>query len=310
MELTPTYKTIAALVLSAALPGVASAQDIEPSPALGGEVFASTDSDDTDILRTAIDFDLRNAGDDDRIGIRVEKAWYDPSGTGTRSRERVFGRYAGGSGNWNWSILAGTDGHTVIGSASIHDESPFRKELFIERDVVETPRGLDENIYSTFVGAAIDLPVDDRNIVTVLGGIQDFTGENLRLHARANYVHVVKPEWGLSLQLRGRYFRDSDPREFDYYSPRWYAQVLPVVQLRRFVGGWELLGAGGIGAQREAATDWRRSNFAQFRFQSPDTDRNWSTFGEVIYTDTPSNNGSVGTGYSYVQGRLGVMRRF
>ena len=82
MELTPTYKTIAALVLSAALPGVASAQDIEPSPALGGEVFASTDSDDTDILRTAIDFDLRNAGDDDRIGIRVEKAWYDPSGEG------------------------------------------------------------------------------------------------------------------------------------------------------------------------------------------------------------------------------------
>ena len=86
MELTPTYKMIVALVLSAALPGVASAQDIEPSPALGGEVFASTDSDDTDILRTAIDFDLRNAGDDDRIGIRVEKAWYDPSGTGTRSR--------------------------------------------------------------------------------------------------------------------------------------------------------------------------------------------------------------------------------
>ncbi len=310
MELMRMSATIPALLLATALPGAVLAQDIEPSPALGGEVFVSTDSDDTDSLRAAIDFDLRNAGEEDRIGVRVEKAWYDPSGSGTRERERIFGRYATTAGDWNISILAGTDGHTIIGSASAHDNSAFRKEIFVERDVVETPRGLDENIYSTFVGAAIDLPLDNRNIVTLLGGVQDFTGENLRLHARANYVHVVKPEWGLSLQLRGRYFRDSEPLEFDYYSPRWYAQVQPVVQLRRFVGGWELVGAGGIGVQRDAATDWRQSNFAHFRFRSPESARNWSAFGEMTYTDTPSNSGSVGSGYSYIQGRLGVMRRF
>ncbi|MBX7482643.1 hypothetical protein [Qipengyuania qiaonensis] len=310
MALTRHSVTLSVLIMAGGLPGSALAQDMEPTPAIGAEVFVSTDSDDTDILRTAIDFDLRNAGEDDRIGVRVEKAWYDPSGTGTRERERIFGRYAGTSGDWTWSILAGTDGHTIIGSASVHDNSAFRKEVFIERDVVETPRGLEEDIYSTFVGAAIDLPLDEKNVVTLLGGVQEFSGENLRLHARANYVHVVKPEWGLSLQLRGRYFRDGEPGEFDYYSPRWYAQVMPVVQLRRFVGGWELIGAGGIGVQRDAATDWRQSNFANVRFRSPDNAQNWSVFGEAIYTDTPSNNGSVGSGYSYVQGRLGVMRRF
>lgn len=305
------YKSaIAAVTLATAMPAALAAQDIEPGPAVGAEVFASSDSDDTDILRTAIDFDLRNAGENDRIGVRVEKAWYDPSGTGTRERERVFGRFATTSGDWDIAILAGTDGHTIIGSASAHDNSAFRKEVFIERDVVETQRGLDEDIYSTFIGAAIDLPLNERNIVTVLGGVQEFTGDNLRLHARANYVHVVKPEWGLSLQLRGRYFRDSDPGEFDYYSPRWYAQALPVVQLRRFVGGWELVGAGGIGAQRDANTDWRQSNFAHFRFHSPRNAQNWTAFGDVTYTDTPSNTATIGSGYDYIQGRIGVMRRF
>lgn len=310
MVLTHNNVLLLALAALAALPSTAHAQEIEPAPAVGGEIFVSSDSDDTNILRTAIDFDLSNAGEDERIGLRVEKAWYDLSGTGTRERERVFARYATTSGDWNFDVLAGTDGHTIVGSASAHDNAAFRKEFFIERDVVETPRGLDEGIYSTFVGAALDLPLNESNVLTVLGGIQEFTGQNLRLHARANYVNVVDSDLGLSAQLRGRYFRDSEPREFDYYSPRWYAQVLPVIQLRRFVGGWELVGAGGIGLQRDADTDWRQSNYAHFRFRSPRNSRNWSAFGDLTYTDTPSNSGTVDSGYDYVQARLGIMRRF
>lgn len=287
-----------------------AAQELEPAPAAGTELFVSSDSDDTEVVRLALDFDLRNMGEDERLGVRVEKAWYNPQDTGTRERERVYLRYSDSGGGWNWSALVGTDGDTVIGSASVHDNSRFRKEAFIERDVVETQRGLDEGIYSTFIGAAIDLPADDNNIFTVLGGVQTFTGDNVRLHARANYVHVADADLGLSLQLRGRYFRDSDPGEFDYYSPRWYAQVLPVVQLRRFTGGWELLGAGGIGLQRDANSGWRQANFAQARVRSPRNADDWSVFGEITYTDTPANNGALGDGYSYVQGRLGVYRRF
>ncbi len=310
MELT--NRVLSALVVMSviAIPSSILAQELEPVPAIGGQVFVSSDSDDTDIVRAAIDFDLRNRGDDHRVGVRVEKAWYDPSGSGTRERERVFARYADTSDGWTWSALIGTDGNSVIGSASINDDSRFRKEAFVERDVVETARGLDEGIYSTFVGAAIDLPVDDSNIVTLLGGVQEFTGENVRLHARANYVHVVDTDLGLSAQLRGRYFRDSEPREFDYYSPRWYAQVLPVVQLRRFVEGWELVGAGGVGIQRDAETDWRQSNFAHARFRSPRNAQDWSFFGDATYTETPSNSATITDNYSYLQARVGVMRRF
>jgi hypothetical protein len=127
---------------------------------------------------------------------------------------------------------------------------------------------------------------------------------------RGNYVHVLKPDWGLSVQLRGRYFRSSDPREFDYYSPKWYAEAMPVVQLRRFVDGWEVVGAGGIGVQRDSATDWRQSNFVQFRVRSPENAKHWSLTAEITYTDTPSDSASAGSSYSYFQTRLGIMRRF
>ncbi len=197
----------------------------------------------------------------------------------------------------------------MVGGLSLNDEARFRKEFFVERDIVETRQGLDLGLYSTFAGAAVDLPVNDRNVFTALAGVQAFTGDNVRLHLRANYIHVVKPKLGLSAQLRGRYFRSSDPGEYDYYSPRWYAEALPLVQMRRFVGGWELLGAAGLGVQRDSASDWRASRYAHARFRSPRAG-SWSVNGAFTYTNTPSITGTPRSGYSYVQGTLGVSKRF
>lgn len=309
MVLIRAAKAACALALFS-VPATMHAQDMEPRPAAGAELWYSSDSDETDVVRAALDFDLRNRGPDRRLGIRIEKAWYDFAIGGERERERVFLRAADVSGDWNWEALVGTDGDTVIGNASVHDNSRWRKEAFISRDVVETPRGLDEGIYSTFLGAAIDMPVNDRNVVTVLGGVQEFTGDNVRVHARANYVHVFDEELGLSAQVRGRYFHSTEPREFDYYSPEWYAQVLPVIQLRRFVSGWELVGAGGIGVQRDAATDWTRADFLNLRVRSPQNDENWQVFGDLVYTNSPGDSAQVGGDYSYFQTRVGVVRRF
>lgn len=294
----------------------AAAQDAQEAvatarPAVGTALFYSTDSDDSTTMRAAIDFDLRHESDQKRLGFRLEQAWYDPVDSGTRKRERAFVRWADGNDRWKWSTMVGTDGHTVIGTASIHDEARFRKELFVERDVIETRRGLDERLYATFGGAAIDLPAGERTTFTVLAGLQEFTGDNVRLHARANAVHVVDPDLGLSAQLRTRWFRNSDPREFDYYSPRWYAQVLPVLQVRRFVDGWELVGAGGIGAQRDSDSEWGQARFAQVRVNSPSGSANDLVVrGELTYTNAPATSAVSGPGYSYFQAALGLTKRF
>lgn len=310
MELKPALNGAVTLLALTTLATPVAAQELDSSAAAGAEVFSSSDSDDTEIVRAAIDLDISNRGEDRRYGIRLEKAWYDPSSTGTRERERVFLRAADISGDWNWSALVGTDGDTIIGSASVHDNSPWRKEAFVERDIVATPRGLDEGIYSTFAGAALDIPADDSNVFTVLGGVQEFTGDNVRLHARANFVHVVDEQLGLSAQLRTRYFHSSDPNEFDYYSPRYYVQALPVIQMRRFVERWELVGVVGVGAQRDANSDWKRSDFLNLRVRSPKNDENWQLHADLTYTNQPGDSAISGSDYSYFQTRFGFMRRF
>ena len=314
MELKTYHIAAFAVAASLALPLPAWAQDDDPArPAVGSDVFYSGDSDGTEIVRLAGEFDLRNYESyrrKERLGVRVERAWYDFADGGTRTRNRVFVQAADTVGGWTWQARVGTDGNTAIGSASLNDNAAFRKELFVERDVVETPRGVDEGIYATFFGAAIDLPASDSTVFTALAGVQTFTGENNRLHLRGNAVQVVEADLGLSVQLRGRYFSNSEPREFDYYSPEWYAEVLPVVQMRRFVGGWQLIGAAGLGAQRDSDTDWRRATYLNARFSSPEGARNWSLRGELSYTSTPSASAQTGAGYTYFQASLGLWRRF
>jgi hypothetical protein len=296
-------------------PGAAQAQSTDVSaelperigPAAGLDAYYSSDADDTEVLRIGLNFDLRNKSPGEYVGIRVEKAGFNPLDQGWRYRERVYLRAADTIGAWQWIARVGTDGDTVLGSASINDEARYRKEFFIEREIVETPRGLSEGIYYTFAGAALDVPLSDRNTITLFAGVQDFTGENVRTHVRANAIHVIKPEWGLSAQLRGRYYRSSDPDEFDYYSPRWYAEVLPVLQVRRYWSGWRFLAAGGWGAQRDSETDWRDSRYARLSVTSPTDRAKWAFTGDFIYTNTPVTSGFT---YSYFQVSAGITRTF
>lgn len=274
--------------------------------AAAGDFFMSSDADDTEVYRAGIDLDARHQGPDQYWGVRLEKTWYRPLGNKAVSDERVYLRYADKSDDWEWSGRIGTDGDTVLGAASVHNNARFRQEFFIEREIVETPRGVDEGIYYTFVGGAIDLPVNDRNSFTLVAGAQEFTGKNVRLHARANYVHVLKPEWGLSAQLRTRYFHSTEPGEYDYYSPEWYAQLLPVLQVRRYAGGWRYVAAGGIGAQRDSASDWRSSRFVAVEVASPAVSDGWSVKAGAQYSNTPLRSGV----YDYLQLSVGLTRVF
>ena len=293
------------VALLAAL-GAVIAMPAAAEPAAGVDVFHSSDSDHTEVLKIGTNLDWVSNGADQHAGVRLEKAWLKPIGRRGREMDRAYLRFADTSGGWKWSIAPGTDGRTVLGGASIHNEAQFRQEYFVERDIVETPAGLRRGIYYTFGGAALDVPLNALNNLTLFGGLQEFTGGNLRSHARATYVHVLEPKWGLSLQLRARYFHSSDPHEFDYYSPRWYAELLPVAQMRRFVGGWQLLGAAGYGRQRDADSGWHSSRYLNARVSSPAFQKKWAFNVQATYSNTPVSSGLV---YRYTQFSLGLTRK-
>ena len=289
----------AALALLVAVPAAAR-------PAAGLDAFYSSDSDDTEVLKLGANLDWFSDGAERHAGIRLEKAWFKPVGRRGREMDRAYLRLGDKNGGWTWSASPGTDGRTILGNASIHNDAPLRQEYFVERDIVETPLGLRRRIYYTFGGAALDVPLTARDNLTLFAGLQGFTGGNVRTHARATYVHVLAPKWGLSVQLRARYFRSSEPHEFDYYSPRWYAEVLPVIQMRRFVGGWQLLGAAGYGRQRDSDSRWRSSRYLNARVTSPAFRKDWALNAQATYSNMPVSSGLV---YRYVELTVGVAKR-
>jgi hypothetical protein len=282
----------------------AASTDSGPNPAAGVEVWASTDADNTDVIKVLGRALWNFEGRDKYQGIAVEKAWFRPLGGETREYERIYLDLADSLGDkWLWRGRIGTDGDTVLGSANLRRRD-WKYEFFVEREIIETPRGVDEGIYYTFVGANLDLPVDDSNSFSVMGGIQEFTGDNVRLHARANYVRVLDADIGLSGQLRTRYYHSTHPGEFDYFSPRDYGEMLPVLQVRRFDNaGWMYLVAAGYGAQKATSGDWQASRYANLKLESPRNARSIDAYAEVVYSN---NSITGGLNYDYVLGRAGL----
>ena len=277
-------------------------------PAAGVELFASTDSDDTSVVKLLGRVLFSDKGQDEFAGLAIEQVWFKPMGQQARKDQRIYVDLADkAGGNWLWRARVGTDGHSWLASANLRT-ADWSKEFFVEREIVETSRGVDEGIYYTFAGASFDLPASNRDTFNIMTGVQEFTGKNVRLHLRGSYVHVVKPELGLSLQLRGRIFHSTRPGEFDYYSPKNFAQVLPVLQMRRFdSSGWMYLAAAGLGLQRATNSGWQAAKLADFRVESPRGVHGFRAFAQVQY----SNNSLSGAGdYHYVMTRLGITARF
>ncbi len=119
---------------------------------------------------------------------------------------------------------------------------------------------------------------------------------------------MIKANAGLSAQLDARYYHSTEPGEFDYFSPKDFMRVVPLVQLRRFNSeGWMFLAAGGIGAQHSTGASWKPARFAQLKLESPRAIANFDGFAEIIYTN---DSISGGTNYDYLMGRAGVTFRF
>jgi hypothetical protein len=306
---------MAIMAVLAAAPIPACGQDTDAGttthelhPAAGVEVWASTDSDNTDVLKVLGRALWNYEGRDKYQGVAFEEAMFRPLGQETRYDERVYIDLADQIGSkWLWKARIGTDGDTVLGSAEVRT-ADWKQSYFIEREIVETPRGVDEGIYYTLVGASLDLPADERNVFTVMAGVQPFTGDNTRLHLRGSYTHVLQEKWGLSARLWARYYHSTTPNEFDYFSPRDFVDILPVLQMRRFNNsGWMFLLAGGYGAQKATGSDWHPSRYADLRVESPVHSRKFNAFAQVQYSNT-SNTG--GLDYNYVMGSLGLTYGF
>jgi hypothetical protein len=302
-----------AAVLAAAWPVPSEAQEQPESKtagsragesAVGTEVWASTDSDGTHVVkilgRALWEFD----GKDEYAGVAFEHAWFTPAGGQTANADRVYFDLAHRVGaDWRWKARIGTDGHTIIGNAELR-RADWSRSLFAEREIVETKQGLSRKIYYTFLGGSTDIPIDDKNSMSLTAGVQAFSGKNERLHLRGRYAHVLDAQLGLSAQFDVRYYHSTRPNEFDYFSPANFVRVLPIVQVRQFDShGWMYLAAAGAGPQHSSGAGWTTARYAQLHLESPASARGCNVFAELTYAN---DSITAGPSYDYFQGRAGV----
>jgi hypothetical protein len=295
---------IAALLWAA--PAVA-ADDDSPHQAAGFDIFGSSDADAFHVLKTGLSYFPQYENTQQYLGVRLEHFLFSSKTGASGDAERGFVSYADSADNWNWGGTVGTDGRTILGSGSVSTQDTIRQEYFVNRDLVETPQGFNRGLYFTYFGGSYDIPLDDRNTVTALVGSQLFSGKNYRLLARSNYVYVLDPDWGLSLQFRAKYFWDSYPREFDYFAPRWYMEGVPTIQLRRFYERWQLLAAAGYGVRRNNGAAWQGAGLAQLSVISPRFGSNWVIEASFLYSNQPI---AESNSYTYEQAAVSLIRRF
>lgn len=294
---------LAALCLGA-MPLAANAGE-EPTQAVGADFFASSDADRADVLKVGLTYNFQFADLEHYTGVRLESFTFSAPGT-HKSEARGYVSFAGTGERWKWNGVAGTDGHDLLGSASLYVDEAFRQEYFVSRDLVETALGVRKRLYATYLGAAYDIPLGERDAFTTLVAVQKFTGDNWRLHMRGTYIHVLEPDWGLSAQLRVRSFWNSAPREYDYFSPRWYAEAIPTLQIRRFYRHWQFRVAAGWGARRNTGGGWKSAGLVNATAESPTFGSGWYLRGDVAYSNMPV---SAGYSYNYEQFSLTLIRK-
>lgn len=291
---------ILATALLAALATPAWADEVAASPqqAVRTDLWFGSDNDGNDTRKYALGWDVRHDDLQHWWGVKVERARFSGDGW-SESENRAYLAGAGELGGWLWEGEVGGNGHDLLGSASIHSQDARRKEFFVERDTLETRNGARNGWVNTFAGAAIDLPMGERWSASALAGLQDFgTGGNLRSHLRGNLVYALAPEQGLSLQLRTRYYRNSDPFEADYYSPDWYGQALGVLGWRRHVGGYQWTARAGWGRQRSSEEGWKNARLLEVGVETPRWKSAWLRL-DAGYSDTPVATSTGSSDYAY-----------
>jgi hypothetical protein len=268
-------------------------------PALDAQTFYSSDGAGFETFKQLAGFDFQYRDPEHYLGIAAQRAHYEGPGFDA-GYDRAYLNYAdtrdrGDGTSWKWNTLLGGDGHTWLGNAEIFREHAdgSRDDLFLERDIVETREGTRRGIYYTLVGLAEDFTFDSRWSATGLVAVQDFTGDNTRTLFKGRLSYLLSEDWGLSAQLRTRWFHDSHPHEYDYFSPRWYGEWIPVLQLRRFYGGNQFRLALGYGRQRASDGAWQPTKLAEIGWTSPKRGA-WYAKINAGYTNTPVN-----TSYAY-----------
>lgn len=192
---------------------------------VSGSFFASRDSDD--FHETKVTLGYANAAG---WGLRAGPMRYTAPGWAA-SGNLLVGTYKHGDdsrtidANLGAARVAGTD-YLVGGLDYMQRLSPSTSlGLSLERDFVNSIRGIDNGTHFTAAAAVLDHAFSERFNVGVAAGSAFFSNDNNRPILRTRWNYSLDERYGLNAFLKTRNYHNTNPYRAEYFSPQRLGEV-------------------------------------------------------------------------------------
>jgi hypothetical protein len=123
-------------------------------------------------------------------------------------------------------------------------------ELTFNRDRVEVRQSLVKHVVADSYNISLEQKIAAPLRTQLTLGETRYTDGNHRPTVKIKATYDVLPEYGMNLQLRSRYFKNTDTTVTSgYYNPYRFVENIAAAEINRTVNGWNLSGNLGWGRQ-------------------------------------------------------------
>jgi len=179
----------------------------------------------------------------------------EPSGT---SKSLVLGYNALEGINTQWTADA-SYAHRVTDRATT--------ELTFNRDRVEVQQSLVKKVMADSYNASVEYKVTDAARMQFTFGETRFSDGNRRPLAKFKGTLDILPEHGVNVQLRSRYFKNTNTSvDSGYFNPYRFVENIAAVEVNRSVRDWAL--SANVGYGRQAGGDDAKTLAKAFEFSA------------------------------------------
>ncbi len=156
---------------------------------------------------------------------------------------------------------------TAEGTFSQRLNAVLTGEITFNRDRVEVQQALVSRVLANSVNLSLEHRVVEPLRVQWTMGETRYTDGNHRPVFKMKATYDVLPAYGMNLQLRSRYFKNTDTHVTSgYFNPYRFVENIGALEVNRQQNGWDLSGSMGYG--RQAGGDDAKTLAKAFEFSA------------------------------------------
>lgn len=269
-------------------------------------IFYANDSDNFDVVSVNVGYNPQYTNDTNKTEIVYKNTTYSEPDW-HYNENRIFYRKEARDSNYDgyhYEIGISDRGHAFLDAAYRTTPGPWSWEAFVNRDLVESHRAIDDDIAFNLLGVSLEYPIHPKlTAVGVLTG-QWFEDGNQRIGERLRFIYQPDLDVGFTAQLRLRHY-DSSTDPVVYYNPHRYDEYLLAMTYKTLINDWRVNAMLATGTSRTDGVE-QPVTLAEIGIKSPEQ-KGWQHALSLNYQKNAANeNGS----YRYSSIMYTLSKRF